>query len=163
MPNNLILRALIVALPLASVTTTFGNTISGPSSSESPYLVRTKPGVVTKSILTVGDAVNYKADGVTPYRLVIPSDTLELVAEHDPDRFAPGGADFLTNDEESSGVIPAFDILGEGWYLMDVQAHYGLTRSLSKAANSWRSISRLARRKSSCPCVVRQNSRCVPG
>src|SRR5262249_20829569 len=47
------------------------------------------------------------------WRYNIPSDTLEMVAEHDPDRFAPGASDFLTNDEESSGVIPAFDILGE--------------------------------------------------
>jgi hypothetical protein len=64
------------------------------------------------------------------WRYNIPSDTLELVAEHDPDRFAPGGSDFLTNDEESSGVIPAFDILGEGWYLVDVQAHYGTDAEL---------------------------------
>ena len=60
----------MVALPLGAITPTFGNSINGPSSSESPYLVRAQQGIVTKSILTVGDAVNYKADGVTPYRLV---------------------------------------------------------------------------------------------
>jgi hypothetical protein len=43
---------------------------TGPSSSQSPYLVRSQPGVVTRSILTVGDSVNSKPDGVTPYRLV---------------------------------------------------------------------------------------------
>ncbi|MCI0540022.1 MAG: hypothetical protein L0Z50_32855, partial [Verrucomicrobiales bacterium] len=64
------------------------------------------------------------------WRYNIPSDTLELLAEHDPDRFASGGSDFLTNDEESSGVIPAFDILGEGWYFMDVQAHYATDAEL---------------------------------
>jgi hypothetical protein len=58
------------------------------------------------------------------WRYNIATDTLELVAEHDPDRFAPGGSKFLTNDEESSGVIPLDSILGAGWYLMDVQAHY---------------------------------------
>ena len=26
-------------------------------------------------------------------------------------------------DEETSGVIPAFETLGDGWYLFDVQAH----------------------------------------
>lgn len=42
---------------------------TGPSSSESPYVLRTEPGVVTRSILTVGDTVNPKPDG-TPYRMV---------------------------------------------------------------------------------------------
>ena len=53
-----------------------------------------------------------------------------MVAQHDPDRFAPGAPHFLTNDEESSGVIPMDDILGEGWYLLDVQAHYGTDTEL---------------------------------
>jgi Bacterial protein of unknown function (DUF839) len=51
------------------------------------------------------------------------SDTLVEVAPHDENRFAPGAPNFLTNDEESSGIIPA-PFLGEGWYLLDVQAHY---------------------------------------
>jgi hypothetical protein len=42
---------------------------TGPSSSQSPYLVGAQAGVVTKSILTVGDSVNLKPDG-TPYRMV---------------------------------------------------------------------------------------------
>jgi len=45
------------------------------------------------------------------------------VARHDADRFAPGAANFLTRDEESSGIIPV-PFLGEGKYLFDVQAHY---------------------------------------
>jgi hypothetical protein len=53
----------------------------------------------------------------------IGSDTLTQVAEHDPQRFAPGGSQFITTDEESSGVIDVSDILGTGWYLLDVQAH----------------------------------------
>lgn len=52
------------------VMTSLAQNITGPSSSESPYVVSAKPGVVTVSLLTVGDAVNYKADGVTPYRMV---------------------------------------------------------------------------------------------
>ncbi len=50
--------------------------------------------------------------------------TLSMVAQHDPERFAPGAPDFLTIDEESSGVIDMGAILGDGWYLLDVQAHY---------------------------------------
>lgn len=30
---------------------------------------------------------------------------------------------FLTVDEESAGIIPVFDILGDGWFLTAVQAH----------------------------------------
>ena len=54
-------------------------------------------------------------------------DTRELiqVAAHNP-RFFDGAAaspDFITLDEESSGIIDAADILGNGWFLLDVQAH----------------------------------------
>ena len=48
---------------------------------------------------------------------------LTFIAQHDPERFTPGVAGFLTRDEESSGIIDASDILGEGWLLLDVQAH----------------------------------------
>jgi hypothetical protein len=48
---------------------------------------------------------------------------LTQIAQHHPDRFLAGGSTFLTQDEESSGVIPA-PFLGEGGYLLDVQAHY---------------------------------------
>lgn len=43
---------------------------TGPSSSQSPYLVGTEPNVRFTSILTVGDTVNLKPDGVTPYVMV---------------------------------------------------------------------------------------------
>lgn len=52
------------------------------------------------------------------------------VAEHDRERFAPDAPAFLTQDEEASGVIPLKGILGEGWYLIDVQAHYGIPGEL---------------------------------
>jgi hypothetical protein len=61
------------------------------------------------------------------------ADTLTLLAQHDPDRFAPGAAHFLTQDEESSGIIDVTDILGSGGqnaYLLDVQAHYPLPGEL---------------------------------
>jgi hypothetical protein len=57
------------------------------------------------------------------------TDTMTLVAQHDPNRFAPGGSQFLTQDEESSGIVDVTDILGSGGqhaYLFDVQAHYGI-------------------------------------
>jgi hypothetical protein len=51
-----------------------------------------------------------------------PTDTLTEIAAHDPDRFSNGAASFITEDEESSGIIQA-PFLGEGMYLLDVQAH----------------------------------------
>ena len=57
------------------------------------------------------------------------TDTLSQIAQHDPSRFAPGGNFFLTQDEESSGVIDVTDILGsatQNAYLIDVQAHFNL-------------------------------------
>jgi hypothetical protein len=56
------------------------------------------------------------------WRYTIATGTLEIIAQHDPSLFS--GPSALTIDEESSGVIPMDDILGEGWYLLDVQAHY---------------------------------------
>jgi hypothetical protein len=49
---------------------------------------------------------------------------LAPIAQHDPDRFLNGAPAFLTQDEESSGVVDVSGILGEGWFLLDVQAHY---------------------------------------
>ncbi len=58
------------------------------------------------------------------------TDVLTKIAQHDPSRFLAGGANFLTQDEESSGVIDASEILGEGWFLLDVQAHYATDTEL---------------------------------
>ena len=68
--TQLYLGSLLLALPVGPLDRAMANAVTGPSSSQSPYLVRTRPGVVTLSILTVGDSVNPKADGITPYRMV---------------------------------------------------------------------------------------------
>jgi hypothetical protein len=54
------------------------------------------------------------------------TDALSQLAEHDASRFLTGGANFATQDEESSGVIDVSHILGsagENVYLIDTQAH----------------------------------------
>jgi hypothetical protein len=54
------------------------------------------------------------------------SDKLTKLAQHDPARFVTGGANFITQDEESSGIIDVTHILGnagEHVYLIDTQAH----------------------------------------
>lgn len=52
-------------------------------------------------------------------------DTGELysVAEGNPEVFGRCGTHFLTTDEEAAGIIPVFDLLGDGWYLTAVQAN----------------------------------------
>ena len=52
-------------------------------------------------------------------------ETQELieVAAHDPRYFSEGAAEFITTDEESSGITDMHDVLGAGWYMFDVQAH----------------------------------------
>jgi hypothetical protein len=57
------------------------------------------------------------------WRYDIATDTLTMIMQHNADFFGPGGVSFLTNDEESSGVIDAEGILGAGWFLIDVQNH----------------------------------------
>jgi hypothetical protein len=59
--------------------------------------------------------------------------SLTEIARHDPVLFQPtsaigvtpvtGGPNFVTQDEESSGIIDAEHILGRGWFLFDVQNH----------------------------------------
>ena len=61
---------LVVVLALTIVGSVFAYSITGPNSSQSPYLLRSQPGVITNAILTVGDSVSMKPDGVTPYRMV---------------------------------------------------------------------------------------------
>jgi hypothetical protein len=58
------------------------------------------------------------------------ADRLTELAHFDGSRFLAGGPGFLTQDEESSGIIDASRILGKGWYLLDVQAHYPIPGEL---------------------------------
>ncbi|MEW5757087.1 MAG: hypothetical protein AB1810_12355 [Pseudomonadota bacterium] len=61
--------------------------------------------------------------------------SLSVVAQHDPDRFVAGASNFLTQDEESSGIIEVTDLFTgvagydtalNRYFLLDVQAHYNL-------------------------------------
>lgn len=61
------------------------------------------------------------------WRYTIATDTLTEIAAADPARFTTGAPGFLTNDEEASGIIDATAILGAGWFLVDMQAHYGIS------------------------------------
>jgi hypothetical protein len=61
------------------------------------------------------------------------TNTVTNLAQHDLNRFLSGGTDFLTQDEESSGIIEVtrlfegvrgYDTGRNRYFLLDVQAHY---------------------------------------
>jgi Bacterial protein of unknown function (DUF839) len=83
--------------------------------------------VTPRGSILLQEDVGGQAHNGKIWRYSIKSGTLELVAQHDPARFGdigiPAVAPF-NQDEESSGIIAVYDILGEGWFLCDVQAHY---------------------------------------
>ncbi len=52
------------------------------------------------------------------------TDNITQIAVHDDTRFVTGSANFLTQDEEASGIIDVQSILGKGMFLLVDQAHY---------------------------------------
>ena len=56
LPKRAAVFGLLLTMLALTAGIVFANSITGPSSSESPYLVRSMPGVVVKSILTTGDS-----------------------------------------------------------------------------------------------------------
>ena len=62
------------------------------------------------------------------------SDSWTQILESDRGRFLSGGAGFLTQDEENSGIIEITGILGRNdgkrYFLGDTQAHYGIPGEL---------------------------------
>lgn len=76
-------------------------------------------------ILIVEDVGNNAHNGKI-WEYNISTDALTLVAEHDASRFITGGANFLTQDEEASGIIDAQGILGAGKFLFVDQTHYSI-------------------------------------
>ena len=60
------------------------------------------------------------------WQYTIATDKLIQVAHHDSTRFITGAANFLTQDEEASGIFDAEEILGPGKFLMVDQTHYSI-------------------------------------
>lgn len=58
------------------------------------------------------------------------TDQLIHIAEHDSTRFIMNGANFITQDEEASGIIDAQKILGQGQFLLVDQAHKSLSSEI---------------------------------
>lgn len=60
------------------------------------------------------------------WQYTIATDELKQIGTHDSTRFLNGSANFLTQDEEASGILDAQAILGPGKFLVVDQAHYGI-------------------------------------
>jgi hypothetical protein len=89
-----------VALPVLAAAALAG-TAKGPSSSETPYVVNVPDNVDITALLTVGNSVNDKPDGVTPYRMVGIPDGLGAFDNYD------GTFTVLMNHElpETTGIV----------------------------------------------------------
>lgn len=99
-----------------------GDTVDGAKLNMLDNLTIDRAGRVLLQEDTGGAAHNAKI-----WQYDIAGDTVALLAKHDPARFGdigvPATAPF-TIDEESSGIIDAADVLGPGWFLLTVMAHY---------------------------------------
>lgn len=60
------------------------------------------------------------------------SDSMVEIGIPDATRFLAGGSRFLTQDEETSGIIDAWDIIGPGWWLLDMQSHNTISGELAE-------------------------------
>jgi VCBS repeat-containing protein len=98
----------LLALGTASGSQALMAQVKGPSSSETPYVLPLQPSVATTSVLTVGDSVNNKPDGTTPYRMVGIPDGMGAYDNGD-DTFT-----VLLNHElgETQGVVRAHGSIG---------------------------------------------------
>ncbi len=61
------------------------------------------------------------------WQYTIATDELKQLGAQDSTRFLTGGANFLTIDEEASGILDVEPILGPGMFLVVDQAHYGIS------------------------------------
>ncbi len=84
-----------------------------------------------------GDA-DYVA-GIVAYQ--IETGKAVKLAMFDPEKFAPGGKNFITRDEESSGIHDTEALLGKGTFLLNAQVHS--TEGVSKEAVEQGQILRL--------------------
>ncbi|TWT44895.1 hypothetical protein RAS1_13140 [Phycisphaerae bacterium RAS1] len=85
---------------------------------------------VASGCLLIQEDVGEDSRRARVWRYDLAADSMTEVAIADPARFVSGGANFLTIDEESSGIIDASGVLGPGWFLLTLMAHYSSTFEL---------------------------------
>jgi len=118
----------VTKTPLANAEQTYG-----PQMMDNITAVLGVDGVTR---LLIQEDIGGNADSGKIWMYTPSTDELLLVAEHDSARFGDNGANpnsptddtlptgVFNNDEEASGIIPVWDTLGLGWFLMTDQAHY---------------------------------------
>ena len=92
--------------------------------SEAPHL--NKPdnmGIDTRGNLMIQEDPGNNAQLARIVAYDVDTGDRGVVAEFDPALFRQGAPGFITQDEESSGIIPAGRALGSGWWLFDAQVH----------------------------------------
>jgi hypothetical protein len=92
--------------------------------SEAPYL--NKPdnlGIDDKGNLMIQEDPGNNAHLARIVAYDVDSGARGVVAEFDPALFRAESPSFITQDEESSGIIDAREALGKGWFLFDAQVH----------------------------------------
>ena len=92
--------------------------------SETPYL--NKPDNIDIDehghlLIQEDPGVNAHLARIVAYR--IEDGARGVVAEFDPERFSVGGSDFMTIDEESSGILDTEHLFGKKSFLLDAQVH----------------------------------------
>jgi hypothetical protein len=105
-----------------------GDTVNGHKINMLDNLTIDQDGRILLQEDTGGAAHNAKI-----WQYDIATDTVTLIAGHDPARFGDTGVDAtapFTTDEESSGIVDAQNVLGPGWFLLTVMAHYPLGGAL---------------------------------
>lgn len=60
----------------------------------------------------------------------IRTDAIREIAAASANLYLAGAPNFLTQDEESSGVVDARDILGPGWFIINNQSHFSIPGEL---------------------------------
>ncbi len=58
------------------------------------------------------------------------TDTIREIAGASSNLYLTGAPNFLTQDEEASGVVDARDILGPGWFVLNNQSHFSIPGEL---------------------------------
>lgn len=88
--------------------------------------------VDTKGHLLIQEDPGNQSHQARIWQYTVATDSLKLIAESSADFFTPAGANFLTQDEETSGIIDASSLLGPGWFLFVCQAHYSIPGELAE-------------------------------
>jgi 2',3'-cyclic-nucleotide 2'-phosphodiesterase / 3'-nucleotidase / 5'-nucleotidase len=83
-------------------------------------------GIDKNGLLLIQEDVGNNVHNGKIWQYNTKNDQLTLLAQHDTTRFISGSANYLTQDEESSGIIDMEEILGPGQFILVDQAHYGV-------------------------------------